>query len=105
MPDLEGDMLRAVTALSGAVDFLRRYDRLQAALRGERAAVEPSPLTMAAEEGLAAAYRVLAGLRGGNGRGNDRGNGRGQLRAEPRIAEPRIPAQRTAYDRHGDPGE
>ncbi|WP_203708294.1 hypothetical protein [Asanoa iriomotensis] len=93
MPDLEGDMLRAVAALSSAVDFLHRYDRLQAALRVEPAAAQPSPLTSATEDGLAAAHRVLAGLRGPNGR-------------TPTVrTEPRIPAQRVPRDHHGDPGE
>lgn len=89
MQDLERDMLRAVAALSSAVDFLHRYDRLQAALRIE--AGSPSALTTAAEDGLAAAHRVLDGLRSPNGR--------------PVRTQPFIPAQRTPRDRHGDPGE
>ncbi|GIF68381.1 hypothetical protein Ais01nite_64160 [Asanoa ishikariensis] len=90
MQDLEGDMLRAVAALSGAVDFLHRYDRLQAALRIE-AGASPSALTTTAEDGLAAAHRVLDTLRSPNGR--------------PVRTEPFIPAQRTSRDRLGDPGE
>lgn len=94
MQDLEGDMLRAVAALSSAVDFLHRYDRLQAALRIEGGG-SPSALTSATEDGLAAAHRVLDRLRPPNGRPP---NGRA------RHAEPFIPAQRTAH-RQGDPGE
>ena len=90
MQDLEGDMLRAVVALSSAVDFLRRYDRVQAALRVEPGCT-PSALTTAAEDGLAAAHRVLEGLRSPNGR--------------PVRTQPFIPAQRTPRDGHGDPGE
>jgi hypothetical protein len=90
MQDLEGDMLRAVAALSGAVDFLRRYDRLHAALRIDTGTTS-SALTMAAEDGLAAAHRVLDSLRSPDGR--------------PARTEPFIPAQRTPRDRHGDPGE
>lgn len=90
MQDLEGDMLRAVAALSSAVDFLHRYDRLQAALRIE--ADSSSALTSTAEDGLAAAHRVLDGLRAPNG-------------ARPVRTQPFIPAQRTPHDRHGDPGE
>jgi len=89
MQDLEGDMLRAVAALSSAVDFLHRYDRLQAALRIEAGCA--SALTTTAEDGLAAAHRVLDGLRSPNGR--------------PVRTQPFIPAQRTPRDRHGDPGE
>ncbi|MEV4619965.1 hypothetical protein AB0J74_14815 [Asanoa sp. NPDC049573] len=88
MQDLEGDMLRAVAALSRAVDFLHDYDKLQATLRIERSGGHPSALTVYAEDGLAAAHRVLDGLRSPNGR-----------------SAPRIPAQRIPDDRHGDPGE
>ncbi|MDG4827393.1 hypothetical protein O7635_36585 [Asanoa sp. WMMD1127] len=90
MQDLEGDMVRAVAALRGAVEFLHRYDRLHASLRAESGG-GPSPLTSATEDGLAAAHRVLDGLRSPDGR--------------PRRAAPFIPAQRTPPDRHGDPGE
>lgn len=95
MQNLEGDMVRAVAALSRAVDFLHGYDRLQAALRIDCDGGHPSELTSYAEEGLAAAHRVLDGLRSPNGR----------QPGVPVRAEPRIPAQRTPHDRHGDPGE
>ncbi|WP_203716019.1 hypothetical protein [Asanoa siamensis] len=92
MPDLEGDMLRAVAALTGAVDFLHRYDRLQATLRADGGNGHCSALTAATEDGLAAAHRVLAGLRAPDGHAKTR-------------TGPFIPAQRTPPDRRGDPGE
>ncbi|HTF10712.1 MAG TPA: hypothetical protein VK659_21320 [Asanoa sp.] len=97
MLDLEGDMLRAVAALSRAVDFLHDYDKLQAALRIDGDGGHPSALTVYAEDGLAAAHRVLDGLREPN---RSSPNGRAPTRTEPRI-----PAQRIPHDRHGDPGE
>jgi hypothetical protein len=97
MPDLEGDMLRAVAALGRAVDFLHDYDKLQAALRINRDGGHPSALTVYAEDGLAAAHRVLDELRSPTGGVS---NGRARVRTEPRI-----PAQRIPPDRHGDPGE
>jgi hypothetical protein len=93
--DLEGDMLRAVAALSRALDFLHRYDRLRAALRIDHDGGRSSPLTAYTEDGLAAAHRVLDGLRSPNGTPH-------AVRARP---VPWIPAQRIPPDRHGDPGE
>jgi hypothetical protein len=97
MQDLEGDMLRAVAALRRAVDFLHDYDKLQAALRIDRVGGHASALTVYAEDGLAAANRVLDGLREPSGSSP---NGR-----VPTRTEPRIPTQRIPHDRHGDPGE
>jgi len=88
--DLESDMVRTVQALSEAAEFLRRYDRVQAALRQEADGGGRAPLTARVEEGLAAAHRVLAAVR---------------APARDGDGEPRIPAQRRAPGRHGDPGE
>jgi hypothetical protein len=66
--DLERDMVRAVEALGRAVEFLNRDGREQAALAD------------CAQEGLAAARRVLTDLRAGQ------------------------PPPRRVYG-HGDPGE
>jgi hypothetical protein len=85
--DLERDMISAVAALDRAVEFLTRYDRVRTGAshllpdgNGDRSA-----LTDCAEEGLAAARRVL-----------------GDLRSAP---PPRIPRQRVGDYGHGDPGE
>jgi hypothetical protein len=85
--DLERDMIRAVAALDRAVEFLARYDRVRTGVsyrlpddNGDRSA-----LTDCAEEGLAAALRVLGDLRS--------------------ASPPRIPRQRIGDYRHGDPGE
>ena len=108
MQDLEGDMLRTVAALRRAVDFLHDYDKLQAALRIDRDGGHPSALTVYAQDGLAAAHRVLDGLRAptdGPGRLPTDGPGRSPNGRAPARTEPRIPAQRIPHDRHGDPGE
>ncbi|GIF46652.1 hypothetical protein DFJ67_8512 [Asanoa ferruginea] len=102
MQDLEGDMLRAVAALRRAVDFLHEYDKLQAALRIDDGGGHPSALTVYTEDGLAAAHRVLDGLRDPAGR---EPAGRSPNGRVPTRIEPRIPAQRIPHDRHGDPGE
>jgi hypothetical protein len=84
--DLERDMIRAVAALDRAVEFLSRYDRVRAEVsRGRVEGIgDRSALTDCAEEGLAAARRVLGDLR---------------------SASPRIPQQRERDYGHGDPGE
>jgi hypothetical protein len=116
MQDLEGDMLRTVAALRRAVDFLHDYDKLQAALRIDRDGGHPSALTVYAQDGLAAAHRVLDGLRAptdgpsrlptdGPSRLPTDGPGRSPNGRAPARTEPRIPAQRIPHDRHGDPGE
>ena len=76
--DLERDMVRAIEALGRAVEFLSRYDREQLAKANGGGA--RSPLTDCAQEGLAAARRVLTDLRATR------------------------PGVRRTY-RHGDPGE
>jgi hypothetical protein len=82
--DIERDMSCAVEALDRAVEFLARYDRLQAALMSSTNGGTRSPLTDCAEVGLEAARRVLGELR----------------KAAPAPAF----AQRGGFG-HGDPGE
>jgi hypothetical protein len=76
--DLERDMVRAIEALGRAVEFLALYERGQ--LAKANGGGKREPLTDCAQEGLAAARRVLTDLRATR------------------------PVGRRYY-RHGDPGE
>ena len=97
--DLEQDMVCTVEALSRTVEFLNRFDRLQAALNPDANRGRRSALIDVAEDGLAAAHRVLDRLK----------------TAGLTDAAARIPAQRRppvyGHDDpgpvygHGDPGE
>jgi hypothetical protein len=82
--DLERDITCAAEALDRVVEFLTRYDRLQAALMASANGGTPSPLTHRAEEGLAAARRALADIR--------------------EVLPDRVLANPGGY-LHGDPGE
>lgn len=100
---LEDDMLRAVEALSHTVAFLQRYDRLQAALLVERDGGARSPLTACAEEGLAAAHRVLGALRASVPGATPREPAAPSSQLPPPGLH--IPTQRRPRDRNSDPGE
>ncbi|MEV0396544.1 hypothetical protein [Polymorphospora rubra] len=63
--ELERDLVRAVDALRDALTFLVRYDQLTALSRGEPAGGGGSVLADRVHEGLAAANRVLVGVRSG----------------------------------------
>ncbi|BCJ63620.1 hypothetical protein [Polymorphospora rubra] len=63
--ELERDLLRSVDALRDALTFLVRYDQLTALSRGEPAGSGGSVLADRVHEGLAAANRVLVGVRAG----------------------------------------
>jgi hypothetical protein len=70
--EFEREMVRVVEALGRTVEYLHRHD-------AERNGAGRSPVTDCAQEGLAAARRVLVGLR--------------------------TTGHRPRFHRHGDPGE